>query len=364
MDSIRRYKMYLHLKKKNPKTFLVPCYDMDLVWHAHQVHPQDYQADCQNILGFVLKHDDSVNDRNAGSKLNNADDVTRRLWQDLFKVPFARPGSMFRSNPPKGKLFPLSSRYQKGLLAPKEMDVELSAVKMSSVPNMLGNRDHSGSAIFTVQLETAGTNGLTNKKKCIDLYSSECTLTNGSAEKKAEGDEEATDVKIENPDGLVHFAVTHKNCPKLNVKLEQRSAKKSWFGNGRRASIASSEAPIDLFALMSNATRKEAAATAATASSASDGDSGGRSNSDETLSVSHRLAVNGKDAAGNFILTELLMNLTNERLGLPVESRFKIQPGSFYECVIPEEVETLWGPIPLQRLPSGVSNKCRAVTHG
>ena len=81
--------------------------------------------------------------------------------------------------------------------------------------------------------------------------------------------------------------------------------------------------------------------------------------------MSHRLAVNGgKDAAGNFILTELLMNLTNERLGLPVESRFKIQPGSFYECVIPEEVETLWGPIPLQRLPSGVSNKCRAVTHG
>ena len=36
-DSVRRYKMYLHLKKKHPKTFLVPCYDMDLVWHAHQV---------------------------------------------------------------------------------------------------------------------------------------------------------------------------------------------------------------------------------------------------------------------------------------------------------------------------------------
>ena len=368
-DAILRYKMYLYLKQRNKETFLVPCYDMDLIWHTHQVHPVPYQKDTTSVLGFVLKHDDSVNDRAAGSKLNNADDVTRRLWQDLFKVPFARPGSMFRGNPPKGKLFPLSQRYQKGLLAPKEMDVELSAVKMSSVPNMLGNKsdNHSGSAIFTVQLETAGTNGLTNKKKCIDLYSSECTLTNGNgggAEKSAAGagagDDAATDVKIENPDGLVHFAVTHKNCPKLNVKLEQRSAKKSWFGNGRRASIASSEAPIDLFALMSNATRKEAAA----ATAATEGENG-RSNSDETLSVSHRLAVNGgKDAAGNFILTELLMNLTNERLGLPVESRFKIQPGSFYECVIPEEVETLWGPIPLQRLPSGVSNKCRAVTHG
>ena len=73
------------------------------------------------ILGFVLKHDDSVNDRtevslsmfqntstlnsnnivltllqNQGSKLNSADDVTRRLWMDEFNVPFARPGSMFR----------------------------------------------------------------------------------------------------------------------------------------------------------------------------------------------------------------------------------------------------------------------------
>ena len=78
-----------------------------------KVHPQEYQADMTAILGFVLKHDDSVNDRTEvnqlrkevpeskifskqGSKLNSADDVTRRLWMDEFNVPFARPGSMFR----------------------------------------------------------------------------------------------------------------------------------------------------------------------------------------------------------------------------------------------------------------------------
>ena len=132
-DAILRYKMYLYLKQRNKETFLVPCYDMDLIWHTHQVHPVPYQKETTAVLGFVLRHDDSVNDRKEGSKLNNADDVTRRLWQELFKVPFARPGSMFRGNPPKGKLFPLTPRYQKGLLAPKEMDVELSAVKMSSV---------------------------------------------------------------------------------------------------------------------------------------------------------------------------------------------------------------------------------------
>ena len=86
VDSVRRYRMYLHLKKKNPKTFLVPCYDMDLIWHTHQVHPQDYHHDMNHILGFVLKHDDSVNDRAPGSKLNQSDEVTRKLWMSKFQV--------------------------------------------------------------------------------------------------------------------------------------------------------------------------------------------------------------------------------------------------------------------------------------
>ena len=55
VDSIRRYKMYLHLKRKHPKTFLVPCYDMDLAWHAHQVHPQDYQVSLSTKLCGSLR---------------------------------------------------------------------------------------------------------------------------------------------------------------------------------------------------------------------------------------------------------------------------------------------------------------------
>ena len=69
---------------------------------------------------------------------------------------------------------------------------------------------------------------------------------------------------------------------------------------------------------------------------------------------------------------------------------FHIQEGSFYNCIMPgvsnwsvhwkdlyslfsklpnesftsENVESLWGPIPLPRLPPGVDNTCRAVTHG
>ena len=249
---------------------------------------------------------------------------------------------MFRGKPPQGRLFPLTEHYQKGLLAPKEMDVMLNSVKMSSTNNVNGHQPEDSdngsglpaTAILTVQLET-DTTGL-SKKKCIDLYSSECSL---------QGDADSSDeFKIENPEGLVQFAVTHKNCPKLNLKLatkksSKRSAISNWFGNGRRASIASSEKPIDLFALS-------------------------KANSDETL-VPHRLAVTSSKAqCQNYILTELKLNLSNERLGPAAESKFRIQPGAFYETIIPEDIEKLWGPIPLQKLPSGVSNKCRAVTHG
>ena len=36
-DAVERYKKFLFLKCTHPKEFLVPCYDMDIVWHAHMV---------------------------------------------------------------------------------------------------------------------------------------------------------------------------------------------------------------------------------------------------------------------------------------------------------------------------------------
>ena len=135
-DAFKRYKMYLLLKKENKSAFLVPCYDIDLVWHTHQVHPHAYQKDTNSVLGFVLKHDDSVNDRQEGSKLNNADSVTRSLWMTRFGVPFARPGSMFRGNPPYGRLRKITSSFQKTLLAPKEMEVELDSITLNVPQNV------------------------------------------------------------------------------------------------------------------------------------------------------------------------------------------------------------------------------------
>ena len=85
-----RYKMYLYLKKLRPDVFLVPCYDMDVFWHAHQAHPVEYQNETYEILGDILPHDDSVNDRNPGSKLCNSEEITRSLWKDTYGQSFSR----------------------------------------------------------------------------------------------------------------------------------------------------------------------------------------------------------------------------------------------------------------------------------
>ena len=130
-----------------------------------QVHPQEYQPDLQAILGFVLKHDDSVNDRSEGSKLNSADETTRKLWLQEFSVPFARPGSMFRGKPPQGKLFPISSYFQRSLLALREIDVTVASVKITQLPKL-----QEDSLVLSVQLETDEKGQKMNKKKKQELY--------------------------------------------------------------------------------------------------------------------------------------------------------------------------------------------------
>ena len=50
-EAVKRYKHHLLFKQKNQDAFLVPCYDFDLIWHAHQVNPLVYRHDTSNCLG-------------------------------------------------------------------------------------------------------------------------------------------------------------------------------------------------------------------------------------------------------------------------------------------------------------------------
>ena len=130
--ALERYKQHLVLKQQNPDLFLVPCYDFDLIWHAHQVHPRVYQKDTTKILGKVLNHDDSVNDREPGSKLSRSYETTREKWKESGQA-LALRGTMFRGEPP------LSTTVQTELvdytgLAALEYTVKLTRFEVEGLP--------------------------------------------------------------------------------------------------------------------------------------------------------------------------------------------------------------------------------------
>ena len=96
---LERYKQHIMLKQENPDLLFVPCYDFDLIWHAHQVHPLIYHKDTIKVLGNVYDHNDSVNDRRPGSQLSRAYATTRKKWKEAAQ-DFRLKGCMFRGEPP------------------------------------------------------------------------------------------------------------------------------------------------------------------------------------------------------------------------------------------------------------------------
>ncbi len=86
LNAVERYRKFIHMKRQFPGEFLVPCYDFDLIWHSHQLHPLNYRNDTKRMLGKLFNHDDTVNDRSAGSKLCVSDAKTRELWRQLYQV--------------------------------------------------------------------------------------------------------------------------------------------------------------------------------------------------------------------------------------------------------------------------------------
>ncbi|GKA55217.1 glycine-rich domain-containing protein 1 [Tanacetum coccineum] len=65
--AVERYKGFLHMIRRNMETksknFCVLTYDIDSMWHTHQLHPLSYFNDTVSLLGKVLGHDDIDSDR-------------------------------------------------------------------------------------------------------------------------------------------------------------------------------------------------------------------------------------------------------------------------------------------------------------
>ena len=128
--ALERYEYHLKLKKLHPDYFLVPCYDIDLVWHAHQAHPLTYKNDTKALLGHVFNHDDTTTDRTPGSLLSTADQATRTLWNQ-YGLHFGVDGAMYRGENPLPRP-PVPPGTYHGVAA-KQYEISLLSVQVENL---------------------------------------------------------------------------------------------------------------------------------------------------------------------------------------------------------------------------------------
>uniref|UniRef100_A0A803MNM7 Glycine-rich protein n=1 Tax=Chenopodium quinoa TaxID=63459 RepID=A0A803MNM7_CHEQI len=103
-EAVARYRGFLHLirtnRKNNVKRFCVPTYDVDLIWHTHQLNPISYCNDLLKLMGKVLEHDDTDSDRTKGKKLDTGFSDTTKQWEDTFGLRYWKAGAMYRGATP------------------------------------------------------------------------------------------------------------------------------------------------------------------------------------------------------------------------------------------------------------------------
>lgn len=104
--AIERYDKFLRLMGTHglDKHFYVPSYDVDLCWHTHMLSSSiAYHKETRFLAGEPVDHDDSVNQRQEGSKLQVSWTDTKKLWWQTYGDETAAldaDGTGYRGEPP------------------------------------------------------------------------------------------------------------------------------------------------------------------------------------------------------------------------------------------------------------------------
>ena len=124
--AVERYEHHLQLKWLHPKVFMVPCYDVDLIWHTHQLHPVPFNQTTKEFLGKLLHHDDTETDRAPGSKVYDSEMKSRDLWE-AEGLSFYKSGDMYRGEQPDP--IPTRPRWLYAPLARSEYTCEIQDIE-------------------------------------------------------------------------------------------------------------------------------------------------------------------------------------------------------------------------------------------
>ncbi|KAL3816783.1 hypothetical protein ACHAXA_001521 [Cyclostephanos tholiformis] len=133
---IKEYYKFLLLKDDGMSLPLVPTYQIDLIWHTHiLVNCNQYAEDCTRIRGGPFHHDDSLNDRAPGAKLDQAFIATSYLWKETYGTKYYVDGAMYRGEPPTAFYDTANWNANAGIDAGDRMAID-PLVNMSSPPSM------------------------------------------------------------------------------------------------------------------------------------------------------------------------------------------------------------------------------------
>mmetsp|Transcript_8187 Transcript_8187/g.23520 ORF Transcript_8187/g.23520 Transcript_8187/m.23520 type:complete len:848 (+) Transcript_8187:28-2571(+) len=85
----------------NAPIIIIPTYQIDLHWHTHILSStRAYRRDCESIIGYVMHHDDSLDDRTVGGVLDTSFGDTKSLWRQMYGEDYHCDGGMYRGEPP------------------------------------------------------------------------------------------------------------------------------------------------------------------------------------------------------------------------------------------------------------------------
>ena len=297
-----------------------------------KVCPYDYKDYTTALLGAILPHDDSVNDRSPGSRLCNAETTTRHLWRKHLgtEASFSKPGAMFRGLPPQGRLFPVESAFQESLMTGTASAVDLTRIRYSPQKSL---KAHSHTyTLHVMATRTDLTQNLRRKQKTSLKILGKPTTS-----------DTAMTVKFADADKLVGFP---EGC---DGEIEFKVMRKRTRGHKNLLSRLAAHIIAD-----EDSEKCVGESTQALKVTDRNFGSGGE------ITLAHQLWGGRSEGHGVLRVTTSLSRAAKGG----VCRRLSILPGSYYDCVMPASAESMWGPVPLPSTDAAEENVCKAVTHG
>ncbi|XP_045187309.2 uncharacterized protein LOC123545092 [Mercenaria mercenaria] len=316
--SLLRYKQFLFMKTQVDQDFLVPCYDIDLIWHTHQLNPLVYREDMVRIIGHLFNHDDNVGGRSEDSKLNNAGKQTSENWKTLYDESYSLFGAMYRGKSPMGRL------HNTSIISLNSDDEYASDTKTCIVTlEKLTLTLSSGNSHRFGKFELKGAS--TNGYLIVDSWFTKCQTYSPSK----------ADVLVWTDVGQYQLDTKYANGIRFDLNCQTGHA------------CCKSETFVGTYTLdMMQFVNKRAYAV-----------TGGPISMQVILGNSITLDIQGRFSAPN-----CKHKLEVEKL-LRGKAVLGLEKGKYETVIIPDDIQQLFGPIALETRPVSASIVCKAATH-